>query len=96
MKYCRAEDLTFLEWLKTISPWMWCPRIATMIYEVCQDPEFPTSGGYCDYFRYLYHERRIGDDRIECFDVLWTAFIAQTLGERWIKPEKDDECYLPF
>lgn len=104
MNFCKAEDMTFTEWLKTVSPWMWNQKIATLIYEIYQDPDFPKVCASCavkpldyeDYYRYLYHEKRVDDDRIVFFDVLWTAYIAQTRGERWIKPDDGDPCYLPF
>ena len=91
MKFIDVESLTFLEWLRTVSPWMWCPKIAVMIYEIAHDPDFPNLSGYEYLESYLRIRRNADKDRLEGFDLLYGVYVAQTRGERWDKPNEGRE-----
>lgn len=94
--FVNVKEMTFLSWLTTLPPWLWCPNVATMINEIVHDEDFPDTSSYADAYRHLYFDNHVPEDGIECFDALWSAYVSQTRGERWIKPNEDDECYLPF
>ena len=91
MKFEDVRGWTFFDWIHKISAWQWNPRIATMIYEIRQDRDFPNRAGYDEIVEYLDVKCHVEPAGMECFEVLWAAYVAQVRGECWERPKTDGE-----